>query len=102
MTTTNQGFEIIQDIMKLRWIPEILMTISMGYSNYSDILNHIEGLSHTELNRKLALLTEKKAIIKESDHIRSGYILTDFGSDLEHIFKHFLDIAEKYEPLLAK
>ncbi|MDF1617136.1 winged helix-turn-helix transcriptional regulator [Petrocella sp. FN5] len=101
MTTTNQGFEIIHDIMKLRWVPEILMTISMGYSNYSDILNQVEGLSHTELNRKLSLLSEKKAIIKESDHVRSGYILTDFGYDLEHIFKHFLDIAEKYEPLLA-
>lgn len=97
----NKGFEIIHDIVKLRWIPEIIFAIHLGHENYNDILNHVEGLSNTELNRKINVLMTHKAIIKKDDQPRSGYILTDFGKDLEHILSHFLEIAKKYEDVIS-
>ncbi len=54
------GFEIVQDLIKLRWVPEILKSIDLGNQRYSEIQRSIPYISHTELNRKLAILTEKK------------------------------------------
>lgn len=87
------GFEIVHDLIKLRWVPEILKSISLGNSRYSEILSSIPYLSHTELNRKLAILIEKKVIEKNED---GSYSLLEFGKDLVHIFQHLEDLEEKY------
>ncbi len=93
---TNEGFQMIHDIIKLRWVPEIIGTLASGYTNYNDILHRIDGLSNTELNRKLAVLLEKNAISKIDQHPRAGYVLSQFGEDLDHVFKHFEEMSEKY------
>ncbi len=94
--TVFNGFEIVQDLIKLRWIPEILKSIDMENHRYTDILNSIPYMSHTELNRKLALLLDKKVIIKKDIEENNYYELEDFGKDLIHIFYHLEDLEEKY------
>lgn len=88
------GFEIVHDLIKLKWIPEILKSIHCGNQRYSEILGSISYMSHTELNRKLAILVEKHVIDK--DTLENKYILKNFGKDLVHIFYHLEDLEEKY------
>ena len=88
------GFEIVQDLIKLRWVPEILKSINQGNQRYSEILTSIPYMSHTELNRKLAILGEKKVIEKRDGD--GSYTLLEFGEDLVHIFNHLEDLEEKY------
>ncbi len=96
----SSGFDILQELIKLRWIPEILKSISMGNSSYSSILNSIPYLSHTELNRKLNILIEREAILKQGESSPS-YHLKDFGEDLVHIFYHLEDLQSKYQKTLS-
>lgn len=90
------GFEIVQDLIKLRWIPEILKSMEDGNRRYTDILDSIEYMSHTELNRKLALLLDKKVIRKVGEDDGDYYELEEFGEDLIHIFYHLEELEEKY------
>ncbi|WP_353095371.1 winged helix-turn-helix transcriptional regulator [Tissierella praeacuta] len=90
------GFEIVQDLIKLRWVPEILKSIQLGNQRYSDILNSIPYMSHTELNRKLSILVEKKVIDKRIEDNNTCYSLLNFGKDLVHIFYHLEDLEDKY------
>lgn len=93
----DYGFELIHDIIKLKWVPEILGTIAAGYESYNEILESIPFLSSTELNRKLSLLVEKEAIKKDVfPENRTSYTLLPFGKDLDHIFGHFIALEEKY------
>lgn len=96
MSRANAGFELIHELVKHRWIPEILDSITQGKQNYTQILNDHEFLSKTELNRKLALLVDKKVVEKLSNENKTAYKLLAFGEDLDHIFKHFEDIGNKY------
>jgi DNA-binding HxlR family transcriptional regulator len=82
-------------------MPEIIFSIGLGHESYIDILNHVEGLSHTELNRKINILIIKNIIVKKDHHPRSGYILTEYGEDIKHILNHFLDIERKYEDVIS-
>ena len=93
----NYGFELVQEIIKLKWVPEILAAISEGYNGYNEILDSIPFLSNTELNRKLTVLVEKNAVEKciLADN-RTSYSILPFGKDLDHIFKHLADLEEKY------
>lgn len=90
------GFEIVQDLIKLRWVPEILKSIELGNRHYSQILRSIPHLSHTELNRKLNILIKKRVIKRYENDGRIHYELKDFGKDLVHIFDHLEDLEEKY------
>ena len=92
----SNGFKIVHDLIKLSWIPEILKSISYGNHRYSDILNSIPYMSHTELNRKLAVLVEKNVIHKNLDDQTISYSLMEFGNDLVHIFYHLEDLEERY------
>lgn len=90
-TLTTEGFKMIHEIFRLRWIPEIIATIGTGHHGYNEILGQIDYLSNTELNRKLKVLLERNVIVKKDDVSHAGYFLTPFGDDLNHIFKHFTD-----------
>lgn len=90
------GFEIVQDLIKLRWVPEILKSINQGNKRYSHILDSIPYMSHTELNRKLNILVDKNVINKETVDNNSFYTLLNFGNDLIHIFHHLEELEEKY------
>ena len=92
----SNGFKIVQDLIKLSWIPEILRSINYGNHRYSDILDSIPYMSHTELNRKLAVLVDKKVIHKDLDDQTGSYFLLDFGRDLVHIFNHLEELEEKH------
>lgn len=92
----KNGFQIVQDLIKLRWIPEILKSIDLGNTRYTEIKNSIPYISHTELNRKLNILTERKVIEKIEEEGISHYTLLNFGADLVHIFCHLEDLEEKY------
>jgi len=89
-------FQIIEDLIKLRWIPEILESINLGNHRYSEIKKSIKEISHTELNRKLLVLIEKGTILKEENIASTSYYLLEFGKDLIHIFGHLEDLQEKY------
>ncbi|NLJ80000.1 MAG: helix-turn-helix transcriptional regulator [Firmicutes bacterium] len=90
------GFQIIHNLIKLRWVPEILKSIHFGNHRYSEIAASIPNMSQTELNRKLSLLMEKGVIIREARDNHTRYILLSFGQDLIHIFEHLEDLEEKY------
>lgn len=93
----DYGFELIHEIVKSKWVPEILAAINKGYENYNEILEAISFLSSTELNRKLNLLVEKQAVEKTVyPENRTSYRLLPLGKDLDHIFKHFIALEEKY------
>lgn len=88
----NEGFQLIHDIFRLRWIPEIVQTIGFKNLKYSQISSEIGEISNTELNRKIALLVERQVVEKTEQ----GYQLSQFGKDLDHIFNHFVEMSEKY------
>lgn len=92
----DESFEEIHGIIRSRWIPEILNSVKAGNHSYGEILNSIEFLSATELNRKLNLLVEKKALEKKERDNRSRYELLALGEDLHHVFHHLVEIKEKY------
>lgn len=95
MKITN-GFQIVQDLIKLRWVPEILTSIEGGNNRYSELLESIEYISHTELNRKLSILLEREVIDKTVDGRNTYYTLLPFGKDLVHIFHHLEELEERY------
>ena len=92
----SSGFQIVQDLIKLRWVPEILKSIHLGNQRYSEILKSIPYISHTELNRKLSTLVEKNVLDKTVDDNNTCYSLLNFGKDLVHIFHHLEDLEDKY------
>ena len=92
----KNGFQILQNLLKLRWVPEIIESIDMGNKRYSEILRSIPYLSHTELNRKLGVLINKNVIERTEKEGTIYYSLLNFGQDLVHIFNHLEDIEEKY------
>lgn len=92
----SNGFQIVQDLIKLRWVPEILKSIYSGNQRYTDILDSIPYMSHTELNRKLSILAERKVIDKTVEGDNTYYSLLNFGKELVHIFYHLEDLEEKY------
>ncbi|MFA5467538.1 MAG: hypothetical protein WC224_00595 [Sphaerochaetaceae bacterium] len=87
------GFQMIHDLIKMRWVPDILKSIEMGNYRYNLILESVLGMSHTELNRKLALLLDRQVIIKLEE---GSYALMPFGKDLVHIFSHLEKLEEQY------
>lgn len=97
----RNGFQLLHDLIKMRWITEILHSINLGNTRYNQILNSIEGMSHTELNRKLALLLEREVIAKEARSEETHYRLCTFGQELIHIFNHLAELEQKYLPSLA-
>ena len=92
----NEGFELIRDIFRLKWIPEIIESISNDHVRYTDISDNIDYISNAELNRKLLILQERHIIVKKSLDGKDGYYLTELGEDLDHIFNHFLEMSSKY------
>lgn len=92
----NEGFQLIHDVFRLKWIPEIIDSIAADNNRYTDIAGNIEYISNTELNRKLAMLQERDVIVRELVEGKEGYYLTSFGKDLNHIFNHFIEMSEKY------
>lgn len=94
-------FQIVEDLIKLRWVPEILKSLAGGNQRYSEILKSIPDISHTELNRKLIILREKSVICKQEKDKKIYYSLLGFGEDLVHIFNHLEDLQEKYIALIC-
>ena len=92
----SEGFQLIQNIFRKKWIPEIIDSIASGNSSYTEIAASIEYISQTELNRKLSVLQASDVIMKRSVDGKVGYYITPFGNDLNHIFNHFIEISDKY------
>ncbi|MDO5755750.1 MAG: winged helix-turn-helix transcriptional regulator [Tissierellia bacterium] len=88
----HRKYLMLRDLMKRRWIPEILHRMDKGYYTYTDILEGIDYLSHTELQRKLKILEEYHCV-KKTD---SGYILKDLGRELEEVFCYLEKLEDKY------
>lgn len=96
----SSGFEIVEDLIKLRWVPEILGSINSGNHRYSEIKRSIDEISHTELNRKLSILMRKGTILKEEVPDGTSYALLEFGKELVHIFHHLEELQDKYFEVL--
>jgi len=92
----SSGFELLHELIKLKWVPEIIKSISLGNENYTKILKSIPYMSHTELNRKLKILLNRNVIVKQEDGKNIYYRLNSFGKDLVHIFNHLEDLEDKY------
>ena len=60
------------------------------------MLQSIDYISHTELNRKLAMLVEREVIDKTVNGQSTSYQLMEFGEDLVHIFHHLEELENKY------
>ncbi|NLW20620.1 MAG: helix-turn-helix transcriptional regulator [Clostridiales bacterium] len=93
------GLRLMESIIGGRWNPMILFAIEQGASRFTDIRNHIVHISDTELQRKLASLTQSRLVEKvtaQEDARRGEYALTRFGGDITHILHHILDISYKH------
>lgn len=90
------GFQIIHDLIKLKWVPEILESIALGNFRYNELLQSIQYISHTELNRKLTMLVERKVIDKQVNGSNISYNLMPFGEELVHIFNHLEKLEDRY------
>ncbi|MDO5714937.1 MAG: winged helix-turn-helix transcriptional regulator, partial [Tissierellia bacterium] len=97
----QSGLDFILDIIKPRWVAEILYCLEEDSSSFSHLLEAIPFLNRTELNRKLHFLMERGVIIKSMENHRSSYRLTKLGKDLVHIFHHFVDLAEYHHKKMA-
>lgn len=49
MTEYQKGIEIIQDLIKKRWVPEILHSIKLGNKTYTNILRLDKDFESLEL-----------------------------------------------------
>lgn len=94
MTEYQKGIEVIQDLLKRRWVAEILHSIKLGNKTYTAILNSIEFLSQTELQRKLKVLEEYECIYKNEEKIT--YHMTEFGNEIDHVFQHVYELGKRY------
>lgn len=92
----ENGFQIIHDLIKLKWVPEILESLNLGNFRYNQLLKSIQYISHTELNRKLTMLVERNVISKVTNGHQITYTLTPFGEDLVHIFGHLEKLEDRY------
>lgn len=90
----ENGFEIMHNLIKLKWVPEILESISSGNVRYNELLQNIQGISHTELNRKLTMLGEREAVSKKVNGSNASYHLMPFGEELIHIFNHLKELDD--------
>jgi DNA-binding HxlR family transcriptional regulator len=92
----SEGFQLIHDIFRKKWIPEIIEAIVSGHTSYTAIAESIDFISKTELNRKLEVLQKYEVIEKQIVEGRIAYNITPFGNDLDHIFNHFIEMSDKY------
>lgn len=96
MDSYIKGFHFIQDIVGLRWVPEIIFAIESGHTHFTSILESIDYLSDTELQRKLKTMVENNVVEKLTEEARPEYRLLPLGEELAHILYHFNDLGEKY------
>ncbi len=101
MTFLENGYEMIQNLVGSKWVPEILYAVEQESSHYNEIESSIPIISHTELQRKLKMLVEQNAL-KIEEKNQTSYHLTPFGMDLVHIFHHFEDLFERYSPEIQR
>lgn len=92
----SNGFQIIHDLIKLKWVPEILESVSTKNNRYNEILQSIQYISHTELNRKLNMLVKRGVINKTIKDQDISYTLSRFGEELVHIFRHLEELEDRY------
>lgn len=85
----TDSYRYVQDILKLRWVAEVVEVMAEGGSHYSSITGRIDYLSHTELNRKLAILLDRQMVVRQAD---GSYHLTDKGWQLYAIIQQ-IEIA---------
>lgn len=98
MSQFTGGFTIIQDVIKLKWIPEILDEIEKGENSFSRILENTPYLSSMELTRKLKVLQERDIVIKDDAGL---YAMTTFGDDILHILRHLKELNDRYSQLVS-
>lgn len=96
------GFQVVQNLIKLKWVPEILESIANGNDRYSDILQSVPKISHTELQRKLNILIREDAIEKKKVGSSSIYVMKPYGEDLVHIFLHFANINKRHAMIVSQ
>ena len=85
MTEFGKDFIYIHDILRLKWVPEILSAIHNGASTFSKILIDIPFISQTELNRKIKFLVERKLITRGP-----------FGKEILYILLYIQRLNAKY------
>lgn len=88
----TESYQIIQGILRLNWVVEIITQIVKGQTHYNQIISQVPYLSHTELNRKLKVLMDKKIITRSADR---SYALTQYGQELYQIMKNMSKLGKK-------
>lgn len=94
MELMSEGFRFMQDMIKLKWVPDILFGIEGRSARYTEILEGIPYISHTELNRKLSVLMEHSAIEKIEEDACTKYRLLPLGKELVEIFRRLIRLEE--------
>ena len=93
MVEFNSKFQDIQDILRLKWIPEILASIDSGKNSFSVILINIPYISETELNRKINALLTRHLIQKNEKGL---YELLPLGKSILYTLNHIQRVYQKY------
>ncbi len=92
----ERGFERVYELIKHRWVLEIIRAISKGHTRYGEILALHPFLSKTELNRKLAMLQAYEVIEKDGSERTAPYRLLSFGEDLEKLHVQMEALGRKF------
>ena len=93
MVEFNSKFQDIQDILRLKWIPEILASIDSGKNSFSVILINIPYISETELNRKIKALLTRHLIQKNEKGL---YEFLPLGKSILYTLNHIQRVYQKY------
>ena len=93
MGAVKAGFQLLHGLVKLKWVPEILLTLHEESKSFSHILSAIPLLSPTELNRKLKLLQQEQIIEKRKD---GRYRLLCYGEDVVAICELLVDFYQRH------
>lgn len=90
------GYEYIQSLLRLKWVPEIVEGLAKGHDRFSLLKKNIDFIGETELKRKLRYLVEAGVIVKTGRGHEVRYSLTTFGWEIDHLFSHIRDIWLRY------
>lgn len=79
-----------------RWTGAVLLAMSAGRSNYSQIRDAIPGISDRLLSERLRELEAEGVVVRSSDGRSTTYRLTEKGADLQPILDAVSDHARAW------
>ena len=92
------------DVLRSKWVPEILTAIICGNTRFKDIISTVHGLSDKVLGERLRQMTEDRLLEKTECYgfpPRVEYHLTEHGKRLYAIIHRMTEWGQEHRNLLV-